>query len=368
MANRNQYSELIVDVPAKSYPVIIGNGLLFDHALLRKQVKAGQVMIITNTTVAPLYLSRVRQAFTDRQCDTLILEDGEAFKNQDSLNQIYDALLKNHHHRDTTLIALGGGVIGDITGFAAATYQRGTGFVQLPTTLLAQVDASVGGKTAINHPLGKNMIGCFYQPDAVIIDLQTLETLPLREFRAGIAEIIKYALLEGGEFFNLLYQALSQGLADNQSADLPAIIRECCRIKARFVKEDERESGSRALLNLGHTVGHALETESQYKRWLHGEAVAIGLYCAALLSYESQCLEWSDVELIDKLLHMAKLPSRIPKTSDLKAIEALMAQDKKIKNNKLRFILIKAMGSCYVEENLTNLSLQTVLTRALEGE
>lgn len=325
-------------------------------------------MIISNETVAPLYLDKVRSLFTDRQCDHLILPDGERYKEQGSLARIYDELIQKQHHRDTTLIALGGGVIGDMTGFAASTYHRGTHFIQIPTTLLAQVDASIGGKTAINHPAGKNLIGNFYQPDAVIIDLDTLKTLPPREFRAGLAEVIKYALLEGGDFFELVYQALKQGLANNDSPDLAQIVSECCRIKAAIVMEDEREAGQRALLNLGHTFAHALETYSRYQRWLHGEAVAIGLYCAAKLSSRLGFLGEEQVILIDELLTLAKLPSRIPGDIPLEELRAIMSQDKKIKNNKLRFILLKGIGDCYIDDEVTETALREVLKCAVEGE
>ncbi|VEG90520.1 3-dehydroquinate synthase [Legionella spiritensis] len=368
MAKFDLSQELLVQLPEKSYPVLIGYGLLSKTDFLRRHVTSKQVMIVSNDTVAPLYLSAVQKVFADCQCDCVILEDGEAYKNQQSLYKIYDGLLSNHHHRDTTLIALGGGVVGDITGFAASTYQRGARYIQLPTTLLAQVDASIGGKTAINHVLGKNMIGSFYQPDAVIIDLDTLHTLPLREFRAGLAEVIKYGLLEGGEFFERLQDALHAGLGHNQYSDLAAIIGECCRAKARIVQADEREAGMRALLNLGHTFAHALETHSLYQRWLHGEAVAIGLYCAALLSHESGVMDWSDVVLIDKMLKMAGLPARIPQDINPDDLRAKMAQDKKIKNNRLRFILMRGVGHCYIDDEITDTVLQTVLQRAVEGE
>lgn len=330
---------LQVTLPAKTYPVIIGHDLLSQADLFAETVKSRQVMIISNETIAPLYLDNVRQFFADRQCDHLILPDGEIYKEQQSLARIYDELIQRQHHRDTTLIALGGGVIGDITGFAASTYHRGTHFIQIPTSLLAQVDASIGGKTAINHPAGKNLIGSFYQPDAVIIDLDTLNTLPPREFRAGLAEVIKYALLQGGDFFELVYHALKKGLADKNSPALAEIVRECCRIKAGIVAEDEREAGRRALLNLGHTFAHALETYSQYQRWLHGEAVAIGLYCAAKLSALLGFIEEDQVVLIDELLNLAKLPSRIPRDVSLEALRAIMSQDKKLK-------IISCASSC----------------------
>ncbi|KTD48830.1 3-dehydroquinate synthase [Legionella rubrilucens] len=368
MAKFNASWALQVTLPAKTYPIIIGHDVLSQADLLPRYVPSRQVMIISNETVAPLYLDKVRSLFTDRQCDHLILPDGERYKEQGSLARIYDELIQKQHHRDTTLIALGGGVIGDMTGFAASTYHRGTHFIQIPTTLLAQVDASIGGKTAINHPAGKNLIGNFYQPDAVIIDLDTLKTLPPREFRAGLAEVIKYALLEGGDFFELVYQALKQGLANNDSPDLAQIVSECCRIKAAIVMEDEREAGQRALLNLGHTFAHALETYSRYQRWLHGEAVAIGLYCAAKLSSRLGFLGEEQVILIDELLTLAKLPSRIPGDIPLEELRAIMSQDKKIKNNKLRFILLKGIGDCYIDDEVTETALREVLKCAVEGE
>lgn len=369
MAKCNLYQELTINLPERSYPVVIGKDLLTDVELLRRHVKSGQIMVVTNQTVAPLYLATVKKAFNDRQCDELILDDGEEFKNQSSLNRIYDALISKRHHRDTTLLALGGGVVGDMTGFAAATYQRGVGFVQLPTTLLAQVDAALGGKTAINHAQAKNMIGAFYQPGAVLIDVNTLKTLPLREYRAGLAEVIKYGLLKGESFFNLLQQALVNGLAEQQNASiLPAIISECCAIKGSYIEQDEREAGHRALLNLGHTVGHALETQTHYRRWLHGEAVAIGLYCAALLSYEIGHIDKQLVQQIDIMLKQAGLPNRIPADMDINELCLHMAQDKKIKNNKMRFILMKSAGHCYIDENITDPVLRSVLQRALEGE
>lgn len=367
MAKFNLYQELVIDLSRQEYPILIGQNALTDKDLLRRYVPSSQVLIITNETIAPLYLNYLQSAFADRQCDLLILKDGEAFKNQESLFTIYDLLIAKQHHRDTTLIALGGGVIGDITGFAAATYQRGVRFLQIPTTLLAQVDASIGGKTAINHPLAKNMIGSFHQPSAVIIDLNTLQTLPLREFRAGLAEIIKYALLAGGEFLDLVYKTLEKGL-DSNTPELAQIISQCCEIKAGFVQEDERESGQRALLNLGHTFAHALEAYTHYKRWLHGEAVAIGLYCAALLSQVYAQFDEKALHLVDKMLMMAKLPNRIPREVDLDELRTLMSQDKKVKNKRLRFILIKAIGSCYIEDKVSEDNLRATLRDAVEGD
>lgn len=368
MAKFELDQELIVRLPGHDYPILIGYHALEDEELLRRNVLSKQVLIVTNTTIAPLYLRYVQSAFADRQCDAVILEDGEAFKNQQSLFKIYDSLIAKQHHRDTTLIALGGGVIGDITGFAASTYQRGVRFIQIPTTLLAQVDASVGGKTAINHPKAKNMIGSFHQPHAVIIDLNSLHTLPSREFRAGLAEVIKYAVLVGGEFFDLVYSALEEGLDANHAKKLPAIIGKSCQIKAEIVEADERETGQRALLNLGHTFAHALEAYTHYNRWLHGEAVAIGIYCAALLSYQLGQIDEKELHLVDKMLMMAKLPCRIPADIDLNELRALMSQDKKIKDKSLRFILMRAVGNCYIENKVSEDSLLLSLQTAVEGD
>ncbi|MDP1604182.1 MAG: 3-dehydroquinate synthase [Legionella sp.] len=365
MAKSDCFRELLVRMPAHDYPVLIGRNILTDRTILRRYATSRQVLIVTNVTVAPLYLHFLQDAFSDRQCDVVILKDGEEYKNQQSLFQIYDTLIEKNHHRDTLMIALGGGVVGDICGFAASTYQRGVEFLQIPTTLLAQVDASVGGKTAINHPEGKNMIGSFYQPKAVIIDTNTLNTLPQREFHAGVAEIIKYGILVGNDFLNYVEEALNTNM---DSCLLPELIRKCCQIKATIVQQDERESGQRALLNLGHTVAHALEAYTHYSRWLHGEAVGIGLYCAALLSHLYYGLDKKSLERIDKLLLLANLPRRIPKDIDLTHLRELMNKDKKIKNNTLRFVLVKELGNCYLEEKVAETSLAAVLQCAVEGE
>ena len=362
------YQQLAIECTSHGYPIYIGNHLLSDVELFHRHVDAQQVLIVTNDTIAPLYLASVKQAFSAIQCNEVVLTDGEMYKNQQSLSTIYDALIHYRHHRDTTLIALGGGVIGDITGFAAATYQRGVRFIQLPTTLLAQVDASIGGKTAINHPYGKNMIGSFYQPQAVFIDVNTLTTLPEREFRAGFAEVIKYGLLMGGEFLNLLQGILAEGLPYISTQQLADLIARCCQIKAAFVQEDERETGRRALLNLGHTFAHALEACTHYQRWLHGEAVGIGLYCAALLSYQLGYLDKSALALTDSLLLSLKLPRRIPKGINLSELQDLMLSDKKVKNKTLRFVLMKAPGECYLDSEVTEDGLRHVLMSAVEGD
>lgn len=368
MAKLEVYHQLEITCGLHKYPIYIGHHLLSDQSLLNCYVHSSQVLIVTNETVSPLYLKQVKQAFSSVQCDTVVLPDGEMYKNHQNLMKIYDALIKHQHHRDTTIIALGGGVIGDLTGFAAATYQRGTRLIQIPTTLLAQVDSSVGGKTAINHTGGKNMIGSFYQPHAVIMDLNTLTTLPEREFRAGFAEIIKYGLLMGGKFLNELTVLLEEGLTSQSHHKLAQLIAHCCQIKASFVQKDERETGCRALLNLGHTFAHALEAYTHYQRWLHGEAVAIGLYCAALLSFQLGHLDQSVLYSIDRLLQIAKLPRRIPKEIDLKNLQLLMSADKKIKDNHLRFVLIRSPGDCYLDSTVTNDCLQKVLRDAGDSQ
>lgn len=367
MARVDSYTQVEVSIPGHQYPVLIARNGLSDADLLKSLVHSNQVMVVTNKTIAPLYLDQVQSSFADYQCDTLILEDGEEHKNQQNLFALYDALIDKRHHRDTTLIALGGGVIGDLTGFAAATYQRGVGLIQIPTSLLAQVDAAIGGKTAINHPTGKNMIGSFYQPSAVLIDVNTLATLPEREFKAGIAEIIKYALLVGGEFLIQLRVSLAKGLTA-QSPELANIIQQCCQIKAQFVVDDEKEVGARALLNLGHTFAHALEAYTKYQYWLHGEAVAIGLYCASILSVKLGLNDDSLIAEVENLLIQAGLPHKIPGFIQLDQLEDLMSLDKKVKNNCLRFIVIKKPGNCYLEDKITKACLHDTLIAAVEGE
>ncbi len=369
MNTKEQYliTQLTIQLENHEYPIYIGTNLLSDAALLNRHIHAEQVLIVTNNTIAPLYLDRVQRAFASLQCNVLELADGEDYKNQHSLFAIYDALTNHHHNRDTTLVALGGGVVGDITGFAAATYQRGVRYIQLPTTLLAQVDASIGGKTAINHRQAKNMVGSFYQPQAVIMDLNTLTTLPEREFRAGLAEVIKYGVLAGGEFLNRLTATLASELTPASTNILADLIAQCCRIKAEFVQEDERETGRRVLLNLGHTFAHALEAYTHYQRWLHGEAVAIGLYCAALLSYQLGMIQSSTLAAIDRLLENAHLPRRIPQDIDLVALYALMFKDKKIRNKMLRFVLMRALGDCYLDSQVAARSIRRVLRCAVGG-
>lgn len=367
MANHKLDHELIIRLANHQYPIHIAKDGLLDPSLLRRFVNGKQALVVTNQTIAPLYLEPICNALRTLQCDTVILPDGEAYKTQESLFAIYDALIKHNHHRDTTLFALGGGVIGDLTGFAASTYQRGVRFIQLPTTLLAQVDAAVGGKTAINHPLGKNMIGSFYQPHAVITDINTLKTLPNRELRAGFAEVIKYGLLSGGEFYEYLIDIVKSNITHLSDEQLAHIIKQCCQIKANYVEEDERETGKRALLNLGHTFAHALEAATNYNRWLHGEAVSIGLYCASLLSHQLGFLSLENLQELDWMLEQVQLPRRIPNDIDLQKIKELMYHDKKIKNNVLHLVLMQEPGSCYLECSVADQMLRRALLGAVQG-
>lgn len=364
MAKFEEQARLDVCLGHHQYPIIIGNDCL---ELVPSCIASKQVLIVTNQTIAPLYLQKLKAQLISYQCDEVILEDGEAFKNQQSLSAIYEALIQNKHHRDTTIIALGGGVICDMAGFAAATYQRGVNLIHIPTTLLAQVDAAIGGKTAINHPLAKNMIGSFYQPKAVFIDLNTLTSLPQREFRAGLGEVIKYALLSGGAFYNTLQLSLKEGLTARSQA-LPWLIEHSCRIKKFYVETDEKENGIRAHLNLGHTFAHALESYTHYQKWLHGEAVAIGLYCAALLSYKMQLIDKILVLEVQHMLQYAGLPYQIPKDIELEKLIALMQLDKKIKEDRLPFIVIKAAGDCCLHQGVTEDHLYDTLITAQEGE
>ncbi len=354
---------LTVKLPAESYPILIGQGLLSQLSSFAPYIHSEQVLLVSNETVAPLYLEPLKKTLSDYELDTLILPDGEAYKNLTTLNQIFDTLLAKNHHRDTTLIALGGGVIGDMTGFAAACYQRGVNFIQVPTTLLAQVDASVGGKTAVNHPLGKNMIGAFYQPQVVVIDTEVLTTLPARELKAGLAEVIKTALIADADFFVWLEENINK-LRDGDQKALSHAIARCCAIKADIVAQDEKEAGVRALLNLGHTFGHAIETIQEYKQWLHGEAVAAGLVLAADLSMRVAGLPDTDKQRIEALIKRADLPIAIPQDISSEQLVAAMQRDKKVQGGKLRLILLKAIGKAYIEENTKQETLLSMLDPA----
>lgn len=337
-----------VELQERRYPILIGNGLLQDERSY--PVKRGdRVMIVTNPTVAQFYLDTVTFALKKRGCevDHVLLPDGEKYKTLESLNLIFTALLQGNHGRDTTIIALGGGVIGDVAGFAAASYQRGVRLIQIPTTLLSQVDSSVGGKTAVNHELGKNMIGAFYQPSMVIIDTHTLGTLPKREVNAGLAEVIKYGAILDYEFFEWLEAHIDELVALNNES-LQHCIARCCQIKADVVARDETEKGDRALLNLGHTFGHAIETHLGYGNWLHGEAVSTGMMMAASLSGQLGDISVADVSRLEKLLARANLPTLSPDSMQPEDYLPHMMRDKKVLAGKLRLVLLKSLGQAYI--------------------
>ncbi len=344
----NEQSNILlsVDLDERSYPIVIGPDLLADAELLLRHIGGGgKVAIVTNTTVAPLYLARLQQALaaTGKDVISIVLPDGEEHKNWASLMQIFDTLLAHKCDRKTTLVALGGGVIGDLTGYAASSYMRGVGFVQIPTTLLAQVDSSVGGKTGINHPLGKNMIGAFYQPRAVIADTTTLETLPARELSAGLAEVIKHGAIIDAAFFDWIEANIDKLMARERGALAYAIARSC-EIKADVVRQDEREGGLRAILNFGHTFGHAIEAGLGYGNWLHGEAVGCGMVMAAELSQRMGHVDAATVARVRALVAAAGLPVEAPDLGTERWLE-LMEVDKKNEGGAIKFILLKPLGS-----------------------
>lgn len=345
---------------ARSYPIYIGSGLLGQADLLTRHIHSKQVAIVTNETIAPLYLASLQNALSDHQIATVILPDGEQYKTLQYLEKIFDQLLSQKFSRNATLIALGGGVIGDMGGFAAACYQRGIAFIQIPTTLLAQVDSSVGGKTGVNHPLGKNMIGAFYQPQCVIADADVLDTLDDRQLSAGLAEVIKYGLIRDPDFLLWLETNMSLLLTRDKQALAYAIERSCAN-KAEVVGEDEFESGVRATLNLGHTFGHAIETGSGYGHYLHGEAVAIGACFAADLSRRLGWLTDMDVARILNIFQAANLPINPPEQMTPEQYVDLMAVDKKNIDGKIRVILLEAVGKASLPVNVDQAQLQATL-------
>ncbi len=351
---------LNLDLGLRSYPIYIDSGLFDNANLFTEHIRAKRVCIVTNTIVAPLYLEKIKAKLSDFELDEIILADGEAEKSLANFERIMSHLLANEHGRDTTLIALGGGVIGDITGFAAACYQRGIDFIQVPTTVLSQVDSSVGGKTAVNHPLGKNMIGAFYQPKAVIIDIDSLDTLPVREFNAGMAEVIKYGILGDYDFFIWLENNIS-AIKSNDKNILAKMIEKCCQCKADIVSSDEKEAGVRALLNLGHTFGHAIEAEQGYGNWLHGEAVATGMVLAAKLAVAKNLLEVSELCRIKSLIEAFDLPLEAPETMSCDDFIRHMRRDKKNIGGKLRFIVPTAIGRSEMRDDITLQTLQQIL-------
>ncbi|MDA8419972.1 MAG: 3-dehydroquinate synthase [Pseudomonadota bacterium] len=357
---------LVVELGARSYPIYIGPGLLDQKQPLASHITGRRAVIVTNDVVAPLYLDRVRALLGHFEPVIVVLPDGEQHKTLGDLNPVFDALLTHRCDRGTTLVALGGGVVGDMTGFAAAVYQRGVPFIQIPTTLLAQVDSSVGGKTGVNHPLGKNMIGAFHQPRCVIIDTSTLGSLPDRELSAGLAEVIKYGLIRDTRFLAWLEENVDRLLAREPQA-LAFAIETSCRSKAVVVAADETERGQRALLNLGHTFGHAIETGMGYGSWLHGEAVAAGMVVAAELSCRIGWLQPPDVARVRTLVERARLPTRIPAQLGAGQVLELMAVDKKVEDGKLRLVLLKALGEATVTADVPRAVIMEVLERCGAG-
>src|SRR3569832_1634370 len=354
----------IADLVERSYPIHIDRGRLARPELVRPHVAARQVMIVTNETVAPLYLAETRALFNGFRCETVLLPDGEQCKTLEVLNRIFDALLETHCDRRVTLVALGGGVISDMTGFAAACYQRGVPFIQIPTTLLAQVDSSVGGKTGVNHPLGENMIGAFHQPRCVLIDTDTLNTLPDRELSAGLAEENKYGLNNKNEFFVWLEHNM-EALVRRDPAALAEAIERSCHNKAKVVAADEREGGVRALLNLVHTFVHAIETGMGYGTWLHGEAVAAGMYMAADLSMRLGWLTRDDVDRTEAMLRRAGLPARGPRLLDPEHMLGLMAVDKKAQDGQIRLVLLRALGRGVITADYNPAVLRETIAESL---
>lgn len=352
--------KVTVTLDERSYPINIAPGLYNQTGAFWPLTAGQRAMVVTNETLAPIYLDKIKHLLESSgvKVDTIVLPDGEQYKSLFIMNDVFTALLEKHHNRDTTLIALGGGVIGDLTGFAAASYQRGVRFIQVPTTLLSQVDSSVGGKTAVNHPLGKNMIGAFYQPASVIIDLDCLKTLPPRELASGLAEVIKYGIILDGEFFNWLEDNIDALVAlDNQT--MAYCIRRCCELKAQVVAADEKEtSGLRALLNLGHTFGHAIEAHMGYGVWLHGEAVAAGMVMAAKTAELLGQFTPEQTQRVVTLLERASLPVKGP--SQMKPDDYLphMMRDKKVMGGKLHLILPTTIGH---SEMRSDVDAQTVI-------
>jgi 3-dehydroquinate synthase len=350
---------LAVALGDRSYPIFIGSNLLSQSHLYTSHIHGRQVLIVTNETIAPLYLENLKNSLVGFNVASVILPDGEAHKNLTTLNEIFTALLTEKHNRTTTLIALGGGVVGDMTGFAAACYQRGVSFIQIPTTLLSMVDSSVGGKTGVNHPMGKNMIGAFYQPQAVVADISLLKSLPAREVSAGLAEVIKYGLISDYDFFVWLEQNVELLIQGDEDALSSAVLRSCSN-KADVVAQDEHEGGIRAILNFGHTFGHAIETAQGYGNWLHGEAVAAGMVMAADLSMRRGDLSVNDFSRIVNLLTRANLPIKAPQDMTAEQFVDLMGVDKKVLDGRLRLVLLTSLGQAIVTSDIDkSLLLQT---------
>lgn len=344
----------------RSYPIYIKQGAMIDSALFLPHIKGSKVVIVTNETLEPLFAEKVKSALPGLQTSVVTIPDGEAYKTLASYEHIMTFLLEGNYGRDVTLIALGGGVVGDITGFVAATYQRGVDFIQVPTTVLSQVDSSVGGKTAVNHPLGKNMIGAFYQPKAVVIDIDSINSLPPREFAAGIAEVVKYGILGDLPFFEYL-EANADAIQARDPEILSYVIKVCCQNKADIVAQDEKEAGLRALLNLGHTFGHAIEAEMGYGVWLHGEAVAAGMVQACQLAETRGWLTLQDVKRVTDLLRKFELPIAGPESMSLSDYLPHMKKDKKVQADTIRFVLPKYLGKAILVKDVTESELKQIL-------
>ena len=354
-----------IDLGPRSYPILIGSGLLDRPAVVGQVVAARDVLVVTNRTVGPLYLDALLRGLEGKRSGSVALEDGEQFKTLDTLSRVLDAMVAQRLNRDACIVALGGGVVGDVAGFAAACYQRGIEFVQVPTTLLAQVDSSVGGKTGVNHPGGKNLIGAFHQPRAVISDLATLATLPARELRAGLAEVVKYGLIDDADFLAWIESNVEPLLALDLDA-LTHAVRRSCKIKARIVASDEREQGQRALLNLGHTFGHAIENAMGYGQWLHGEAVGVGMLLAADLSCRLGWIATADVERVRTLLERIGLPTGAPAIGAHRALE-LMGMDKKVLAGRIRLVLLRRLGEGVVSGDFPPAALEETLGAHFEA-
>lgn len=346
---KNEIKKVDVDLGDRSYPIHIGSGILANPEMYKEQIHGKQVLLVSNKTVAPLYLDQVKAALRDFQCESVILPDGEEYKTLEVWQTIFDVLLRNRFDRKCTVVALGGGVVGDMAGFAAASYQRGVNFIQVPTTLLAQVDSSVGGKTGVNHSLGKNMIGAFHQPQCVIADTDTLNTLDDRQLSAGMAEVIKYGLINDAELFDWLEQNVDS-LLSRASEALSFAIERACIDKAQVVAADELEAGQRALLNLGHTFGHAIETGVGYGAWLHGEAVGAGMCMAARLSVQHGWMTQQEEERITALVEKSGLPTEPPGDLTADQMLELMAVDKKVQDGNLRLVLMKGIGHSFITD------------------
>ena len=351
----SEHKTITVNLGDRSYPIVVGNGLLDGGFDLSEYVAGEDCLIVSNVTVTPLYRDRILANLPGKKTTTIELPDGEAYKNVATMQTVLDGLVETGANRDTTVIALGGGVVGDITGFAAACYMRGVSFIQVPTTLLAQVDSSVGGKTGVNHPKGKNLIGAFHQPQVVMIDTDTLSTLPDRELKAGMAEVIKHGAICDIEYFGWL-EGNVQALLDKEPAALAHAIRRSCEIKASVVADDEREAGRRAVLNFGHTFGHAIEHSCGYGEWLHGEAVAAGMLMAAELSDIAE----TDVARLRTLVAAAGLPVAPPSISEDDWMRA-MGMDKKVQQKQLRFVLLQSLGNAHVTDSYDATRLKQIV-------